>query len=149
MIYRTEASTFIKDVFYVKGLNHNLLNISQLCDKGYKVNFESENCQICNEDIGKVVFKGKRLNNIYLLNINHNIYVNECLISKDNDSWLWHNRLAHIHTDHLNRLNSKYLVSSLPKIKFENNKICDECQKGKLTISSFKLKDVISYKKIL
>ena len=32
------------------------------------------------------------------------------------------------------------------KIKFENNRICDACQKGKQTRSSFKLKDLISSK---
>jgi len=52
-------------------------------------------------------------------------------------------RLAHIYIDHLKRLKSKDLVSGLPKIKFENNRICDACQKGKQTRSSFKLKDVI------
>jgi len=32
----------IKDVLYVEGLKHNLLSISQLCDKGLKVIFESD-----------------------------------------------------------------------------------------------------------
>ena len=30
----------IKDVLFVDGLKHNLLSISQLCDKGYKITFE-------------------------------------------------------------------------------------------------------------
>ncbi|BAT86143.1 hypothetical protein VIGAN_04376700, partial [Vigna angularis var. angularis] len=32
----------IKDVLCVEGLKHNLLSISQLCDKGLKVTFESD-----------------------------------------------------------------------------------------------------------
>jgi len=36
----TEASTIIKDVLYVEGLKHNLVSISQLFYKGYKVKFE-------------------------------------------------------------------------------------------------------------
>jgi len=75
--------------------------------------------------------------------------VNECLISKADESWLWHKRLAHIHTDNLNMLNAKDLVSGFPKIKFENDRIYDACLKGKQTKSSFKLKDVISSKKPL
>jgi len=55
-------------------------------------------------------------------------------------------RLAHIHTYHLNKLKSKDLVFSLPKIKFENNRSCDGCQKGKQTRTPFKRKDVISFK---
>ena len=30
----------IENVYLVQGLKHNLLNISQLCDKGYKMIFE-------------------------------------------------------------------------------------------------------------
>jgi len=36
----------IKDVLLVEGLKHNLLSISQLCDKGFKVIFESDYCTI-------------------------------------------------------------------------------------------------------
>jgi len=79
----TEETTIINDVLYVEGLKHNLLNISQLFDKRYKVKFEYENCLICNEDTSKLVFTGKRFNNIYLLDIHHNASINECLISKE------------------------------------------------------------------
>lgn len=30
-----------KDVYYVEGLKHNLLSVSQMCDKGYKFTFDS------------------------------------------------------------------------------------------------------------
>ena len=40
----TKDSTTIKNVLYVEGLKHSLLSISQLCDKGYKVNFEANTC---------------------------------------------------------------------------------------------------------
>ena len=33
-------SAFIDSVLLVKGLKHNLISISQLCDKGLKVSFE-------------------------------------------------------------------------------------------------------------
>jgi len=36
----------IKDVLFVGGLKHNLLSISQLCDKGFKVILESDYCTI-------------------------------------------------------------------------------------------------------
>ena len=36
----------IDDVFLVDGLNHNLLSISQLCDKGYRVTFEKSHCVV-------------------------------------------------------------------------------------------------------
>ena len=65
----TGNSTTIENVLYVEGLKHSLLSISQLCDKGYKVNFESNGCTISSNSSSKVLFTGKRVNNIYLLNI--------------------------------------------------------------------------------
>ena len=35
-------SSCINDVILVEGLAYNLLSISQLCDKGYKVTFDSQ-----------------------------------------------------------------------------------------------------------
>jgi len=45
----TGNSTTIENVLYVEGLKHSLLSISQLCDKGYKVNFESKGCTISSD----------------------------------------------------------------------------------------------------
>ena len=42
-------SLVIEDVLLVDGLKHNLLSISQLCDKGYNVIFKSIMCIIVNE----------------------------------------------------------------------------------------------------
>jgi len=145
----TENSTTIDNVLYVEGLKHSLLSISQLCDKGYKVNFEANTCTISNETSGKVLFTGKRVNNIYLLDILSNYSENECLLSKSDESWLWHKRLPHIHPNHLNKLKSKDLVSSLPNIKFQDNRLCDTCVKDKQTRTSFKTKDMISTNKPL
>ena len=45
----TSSSTSIENVLLVEGLKHSLLSVSQLCDKGYKVSFESEKCVIKHE----------------------------------------------------------------------------------------------------
>ena len=133
----------------MEGLRHSLLSISQLCDKGYKVKFKSNGCTISHDSSGKVLFTGKRVNNIFLLDILEIDYVNQCFLPKSDESWLWHRRIAHIHTNHLNKLNSKDLVSSLPNIKFHNNRLCDACLEGKQIRISFKSKDIISTKKPL
>ena len=39
-------STYIKNILLIDSLKHNLLSISQLCDKGYKVIFEPSMCII-------------------------------------------------------------------------------------------------------
>ena len=38
--------TTIENVFYVKGLKHNLLSISQFCDSEYSVSFDKDSCVI-------------------------------------------------------------------------------------------------------
>jgi len=53
------------------------------------------------------------------------------LLSRNNETWLWYRRLAHIHMHHLNRLASKALVIGLTKLKFERDILREACQKGK------------------
>jgi len=55
----------IKNVLLVEGLKHNLVSISQLCDKGFKVMFEPNSCLIYDAH-GSIVLIGKRVNNIYI-----------------------------------------------------------------------------------
>ena len=55
----------IENVLLVDGLKHNLISISQLCDKGYKVIFDKKECSIIDSNIGKIMFTGTRKNNVY------------------------------------------------------------------------------------
>ena len=54
----------IQNVSYVKGLNFNLLSISQFCDSGYEVSFNKDECIVRNLD-KTILFTGKRKNNLY------------------------------------------------------------------------------------
>ena len=49
----------IDNVYLVDGLQHNLLSVSQLCDKGNHVGFTSDQCFITNIKSGEVVLRGK------------------------------------------------------------------------------------------
>jgi len=129
----------IKDVGLVDGLKHSLLSISQLCDKGYKITFEPNLCLILDSNSSETILVGKRVNNVSCITSSMN-----CLLIRNDESWLWHRRLAHIHMYHLNRLVSKELVVGLPKLKFERDRLCEACQKGKQTKSSFKPLNVVS-----
>src|SRR5205809_3850645 len=59
----------IENVLLVDGLTHNLLSISQLCDKGYKVLFDKNACHLYDLDMTNVIAKGYRKSNIYMINI--------------------------------------------------------------------------------
>jgi len=100
------SSFNIKNVMLVEGLKHNLISISQLCDKGFKVMFEPNNCFIYDAYCSIVLIE-KRANNIYLLDLHHASFSIHYLHTKDYDIWLWHKRLCHIHMQHFNQLNRK------------------------------------------
>ena len=54
------SSNSVDNVLLVDGLDYNLLSISQLCDKGHKVVFESDFCKIIDSSTDKIKFFGKR-----------------------------------------------------------------------------------------
>ena len=51
-------SSLIESVLLVDGLKHNLLSISQLCYKGFKVIFEASHCIIKDIQNDKTIFMG-------------------------------------------------------------------------------------------
>ena len=57
-------------MLFVDGLKHNLLSISQLCDMRNKVIFYPNNCFISSLDEDKVIFSGKRVENVYVIDLN-------------------------------------------------------------------------------
>ena len=76
----------IEDVLQVDGLKHNLLSVSQLCDKGYIIRFESNVCIIekSNHNITMIALKQ---NNVYTINLDE--LSNEMYFSALNDdAWL-------------------------------------------------------------
>ena len=125
---RNQDKIVIRNVLYVDGLKHNLLSMSQLCDKGLKVKFNHNLCLVSEQKIGKVMLCGKRSGNIYLIDLHESALSNiECLVSKCDDSWLWHRRASHINMEHLNHLVKHDLVIGIPKIKFQKDKLCAVC----------------------
>ena len=63
------SSSLIENVFLVDGLKHNILSISQLGDKGFKVIFESSHCIIKDSQNDKIIFMGHRNENVYTIDI--------------------------------------------------------------------------------
>jgi len=144
------SSYCIDNVFLVEGLRHNLLSISQFCDKGNSVSFTSNVCKIINDNSGKVVLEGTRRGNTCTVDLNSIPRNNlTCLSVIDDDPLLWHKRFGHASFSLMNKLNSKDLVVGLPKVKFPGHHICEACVKGKQVRSSFKSKNMISTSKPL
>jgi hypothetical protein len=73
------SSISINNVWLVDGLRHNLLGISQFCDNGYDVMFDKTNCTVVNKNDNSIVFKGKRMDNVYKINFSK--LVDQMLVS--------------------------------------------------------------------
>nr|XP_009618787.1 uncharacterized protein LOC104110921 [Nicotiana tomentosiformis] len=63
---RTSFSLNRKIKFLLKRLKYSLLSVSQICDKGNKVEFVSKICTVTNLVTGEVVLVAKRYKNIYV-----------------------------------------------------------------------------------
>ncbi|GJV57207.1 putative ribonuclease H-like domain-containing protein [Tanacetum coccineum] len=67
-----------------------------------------------------------------------------CLAAKAtlDELMLWHRRLGHINFKNINKLVKENLVRGLPLIRFENDKTCVACLKGKQHRASYKEKGI-------
>lgn len=70
------GKTKIYDVLYV-GLKHNLLNVSQMCDKGYNISFNANGCEIRKSSTNELIMEGSMNDSdVYHLNeVNGRNYV--------------------------------------------------------------------------
>ena len=59
----------IENALLVDNLKHNLLSISQLYDKGYRVVFETSKCLIETGCSKEVIFVGERKDNVYTIDV--------------------------------------------------------------------------------
>jgi hypothetical protein len=118
-----------ENVLLVEDMKHNLLSVSQMCDQGHKLVFDSEKCEIRKAGSGKLVATTKRTpSNIYVLN---EIGKERCFLGKDDESWLWHKRMGHINFDNLVKINRREAVREIPEISKPTNTLCKHCLQGK------------------
>jgi hypothetical protein len=131
--------TKAKDVFLVENLKPNLLSVSQTCDQGHILTFDSQKCEIKKRDTGKLVAVApKTSSNVYILNIDEE---DKCCLSQVDERWIWHKRLGHLIFDNLIKLDEKEAVRDLPTMIKPSDPICKHCQIGKQTRVRFKTKE--------
>ncbi|RVW69441.1 hypothetical protein CK203_062793 [Vitis vinifera] len=94
-----DTSSLIESVLLVDGLKHNLLSISQLCDKCFKMIFEASHCIIKDIQSDKTIFMHHKCDNVYAINISKYDGNDRCFSSMHDQSWLWHRRLGHANMD--------------------------------------------------
>lgn len=95
----SNGNVSFENVLHVEGLQYNLLSISQVCDKGYKVAFNDEHCLILKPEFTippeMIMLMAPRNGNLYELRMNSVISrEGACFVSKaaENETKLWHRK---------------------------------------------------------
>ncbi|KAI3742393.1 hypothetical protein L1987_60073 [Smallanthus sonchifolius] len=93
------------NVNYCVQIKHNLLSVSQMCDKEYSIDM----------NVAKTTSS-----------------VDTCLLTKatEIDSILWHRKLGHVFYQKMNHLVRNGLVTGVPKLRFS---VADDCTKDETT----------------
>ena len=66
-----------------------------------------------------------------MINLEDKPYIDsKCLVSMNDDSWVWHKRFAHASMNLINKLSENDLVIGLPKLNYVKHKIYDACHVG-------------------
>ncbi|KAL8108673.1 hypothetical protein AgCh_024946 [Apium graveolens] len=121
------GNVIIENVALVTGFKHNLICVSQICDRGYHVNFYEEHCEIVSKSDGNIAMTGVRHGSLYEARVSTSTDESEvCLLSRASveDNWNWHKRLSHLNFNNINELVRKDLVRGSPNTLFTPNGLC-------------------------
>jgi hypothetical protein len=138
--YKLDSGTpmKMKDVLYVPGLTKNLLSISALDKKGFKVVFIYGEVLMWpkGKTMEEAIVIGKAEGGLYKLK-GHS---EEALThSIENPCELWHRRLAHINYKALPYVSK--VVTRLPEFKVDHEGMCNGCAQGKNIKNHFLKRD--------
>jgi len=129
----SEGSPRLDNVLLVKGLSANLISISQLCDQGLSVNFSKTECQIIDGE-GTMSMRGTRSKDkCYLWVSQEEALISTCMLSKDEEVRVWHQKLGHLNMQGIKKVISLEAIKGIPKLEITEGSICRECQVGKQT----------------
>ncbi|KAJ0918468.1 putative RNA-directed DNA polymerase [Helianthus annuus] len=136
---------------YVQQLDHNLLSVSQICDKKFTVHFDDAGCYVLKPGFKLlaewILLSAPRVNDLYVLDMSQAITQSKqvtCFISKatEKETISWHRRMGHIHLRKMNHLVKNNLVRGVNVKNFQLQDVCVPCQKGKQIKKSHPLKKV-------
>jgi hypothetical protein len=119
----------ISNVYYLPGLNTNLLSVGQLQQKNVTLVFKNDFCKAYHDDKGLIFSTQITANRMYI--IIAPVIIPMCLkMNKQDKTQLWHNRYGHLSLNGLKLLAKKNMVQGLPDLSAMENK-CTDCIIGK------------------
>jgi hypothetical protein len=128
----------MKDVLYVPGLTKNLLSISALENKGFKVAFIDGEFLMWakGKTMKETIVIGKEEGGLYKLKGHSEVAMAHSI---ENLCELFHRRLAHINYKTLPYISKA--VTGLPELKVDHEGVCNGCAQGKNIKNLFSKRD--------
>ncbi|KAK2412918.1 hypothetical protein QL285_048063 [Trifolium repens] len=115
----------VSNVYYLPGLNTNLLSVGQLQQTNVTLVFKEDTCKAYHDEKGLIFSTQMSGNRMYI--IYAPVIVPMCLqITKDEKTHLWHNRYGHLSVNGLKLLSKKNMVKGLPELGNIEGK-CSDC----------------------
>jgi hypothetical protein len=118
----------MKDVLYVPGWTKNLLSISALEKKGFRIVFIDGEVLMWTKGktMKEAIVNGKEEGGLYKLKGHSEVAMTHAI---ENPCELWHRRLAHINYKALPYVCKA--VTGLPKLRVDHEGVCNGCAQGK------------------
>ncbi|GJW22724.1 retrovirus-related pol polyprotein from transposon TNT 1-94 [Tanacetum coccineum] len=129
------------NVIFGSNLRGNIIGKGQIYDNKCRVTLSEHDSEIIKD--GKIIGRGIRKKSLYVMKLENKPKDKICLATIDENSTLWHRRLAQANMCLIQSLASKELVRNLPKLKFDQH-FCDACKIGKQAHASHKAKNIVS-----
>lgn len=129
----------IENALHVPNLKNNLMSVSKITDKNFKVVFDKK-CAKVIDTRGAVSSIADRVNDLYYIRESENNNFNAKTVNKSEKITkiqLWHNRLGHLNERDLKRMQNRNSFG----INFKNEHLptCEICVKGKMSQTPFPL----------
>ncbi|GAU11414.1 hypothetical protein TSUD_344050 [Trifolium subterraneum] len=119
----------ISNVYFIPGLNTNLLSVGQLQQRNVTIIFKEDSCKGYHEEKGLIFSTQMIANRMFILTAQ--VIVPMCLqVSKQEQTKLWHDRYGHLSIKGLKLLTKLNMVNGLPEIGDMEEK-CISCLTGK------------------
>lgn len=138
------SDVILNDALHVPKLRTNLLSVSKITDKGYKVVFDDHEAAIVDKQ-GHTKLIAKRINNLYYVkgtspeschNTEHESEREDTAKSRDLSS-IWHRRMGHLNFQDLHSAWKNGVIRGIEMSDKSQKMNCEVCIQGKMTRLSF------------
>ena len=136
----------LKNVLHIEGLKANLLNITQICDEDFLVQFSKKGCIIINKEGIQVLEGNRTTDNCYGVVPMAPI---SCRSARVDMLELWHHKFGHADFKQVAKVSKLEVVEGLPKFGKVKKTICGACQMRKQTKASHHKVNVIATSRCL